>query len=430
MLRHFEKSRSTIARFQDGLRHSSKFVKTANIAGERSQFNFNESLPFYGKVDYKLNPVQPNKQFLVPIGTTGGGTRIEVFDFVASAFNQLHSHIKRGASYDKISSSSMFINMSPLEGYVDLDASYKGYMSNIFSSFYGEYVLKRGRQDEIRNFKSFLKLFMEFYVTVMSKNDLLLTKSSFYLYTPNPLLHTGLAIKYSNASLDEVGEDPGYTFFTTAARKFGFLLNSSDPTVIVANFGNGGVTTAPPFSSQPQFEDKEVIFGMAKYMEEFGITYDGLFEERYYSIIYDEQNKVLSDFNLLKSYLLQFYENIILDAPAISISSPCNTGNEIKTNHKVIYREFFKYEDDNDFPLKFKQNFPDSTWLSLYLQIKMLETKKVLDYNKCLRTTMTYYKKNGLKTALFYINHLTKVIPTIPDGSYLAKRRLDDVFNS
>ena len=87
MLENFSSSRTTSQRLFDGISHSNKIIRLAGRGATGSQFDFDTKLPFYGKVDNRMNPVQPNKDFLVSIGTSGGGNKIQVFDFVASAFD-------------------------------------------------------------------------------------------------------------------------------------------------------------------------------------------------------------------------------------------------------------------------------------------------------------------------------------------------------
>ena len=421
MLEDFFTSTSTKRSLIDGIQHSNKAMRLISGAPPGTQFDFDRMLPFYGKVDHNLNPVQMSKEYASAIGTNNFGQEIQVLDFVAEAYRGFKRYIKKGTAYNKIAKSSIFSNVDPVSGHIDLDMSYREYMADIFSVFYGSYIIDREKEADIVDFISFLSVFMEFFYSIMSKNKFALTKSGYYLYVPNSILHTGLAIKVSDVSMEDMSSDTGYGYYCSGARKFGFLVNASDPSIIVANVENGGVKTTEPFSYQPQFGQKDVIVGMERFLTEIGSSRDTVFSDRFFSIIHDQANEVLSDFNLLKSYLLQFYENISIDVPAISTSVPCNVQGRVRTKQKITFRQKFKYDRNDDFPSDFTRQFPDSFWLDIYLRIKIIETSRPIQYKKVLKQALSYYRKNGLRTALFYINYETKIIPQVQDGTYIAQ---------
>jgi len=421
VLENFSSKRSAKKRFDDGIRHINEVAHAASQTPSYTKFDFKHMLPFYGKVDFRLNPIQPKQGFLTSIGTDQFGRPVQVFDFVASAFDHLKNHIQRGIFYNKLSQNSIFSRIAPTTALVNLDSSYREYMENIFNSFYESYVLIGNNQDKILDFSSFLSLFLDFYEMVMSSSNTPITKSGYYLYTQTPLFHTGLAIKINFADVNDIQDDSGYGYFCSSARKSGFLVDTNDPTTIIANINNGGQKMVPPFKVQPQFGEKQVITGMREHLERFSLTAENVFNKRYFSIIYDEGYLPLTDFNLLKTYFLQFYRNMVDETPAVSISKACNVGGKIRTNHNVIYRKVYLNDVPNGYPSSFSRDYPDPYWLEMYLYIKLLETKKDINQEETLKKALYFYRTSGLKAALFFINLSTKIVPSVTDDYYLSR---------
>ena len=364
-MRHYKLTRSTIDRFKDG-----KEISVRNIMMDQSISLDNQRFPFYGKVNYNFNPVQPNERFLRPIGSNGGRI-LSTLDFVADAFTGLQGYMKRASFLNKINSNSMFVDLKPVSGHFSLDMRYRNYLINIFDGFMREYIFKENRKNKIGSLSDFINMFVEYANLIVDEYPL--TKSKYYLKIHDRYLTTGLAIKVNRGTQAQILNDPGYSYFVKGARKFGFMVVKSRSNTIVANIKSEGSFIQAPSRDQPQFGDRVVNVGMLRYYEENGLDSDDIFKDRFFSMIYNRDNFAFSEFNLLKTYILQFYDRFRIDYPAISTNKVCfESGSPITLPYRV-YREGFQYPSTGDYPTDFKEKYPDTFWLPLYFNIKLVE---------------------------------------------------------
>ena len=408
---HFKETRSTIDRFSDG-----KDLIVRNIVADRSISLDSEDVPYYGKVNYNFNPVQPKEEFLRPIASRGSRV-VSALDFVTDAFEDLKNYMKKAAYYNKIGRNSVFANIIPVAGYHSIDSRYRSYLINIFDGFMGEYVYGQAKKDKIRSFRDFMNMFINYANLIVDEYPL--TKSAFYLTLDRSYQATGLSIRVSNLPIHTIINDLGYDFFIKSARKFGFLVDRNQPNVIVANIMSAGAVSQSPNDFQPQFGDRVLPTGMVKYLDEYGLTSEELFRDRYFSLVYNRNQYAVSEFNLLKTYLLQFYDTFRFSSPTASATKICFESGEPKTLPYRILREGFQFSTNGDYPDDFKVKHPNSFWLSVYFNIKLVEMKRPAtskeEYNRMLNKIMTVYRSRGLGPALGHIHSVTKTIPTMTD---------------
>tara|TARA_R100000664_G_C2752354_1_gene139662 strand:- start:445 stop:1767 length:1323 start_codon:yes stop_codon:yes gene_type:complete len=421
---HYRATRSTIDRFKDG-----KDVFLRNVMTDQSISLDNQVFPFYGKVNYNFNPVQPNEQFLRPIGTNNGRI-LSTLDFVADAFTGLQGYMKRASFLNKINRNSVFIDLVPVDAYRSIDVQYRNYLINIFDGFMREYIFKENRKNKIGTLTDFINYFIEYINLVIDEYPL--TKSKYYLEIDDSFLGTGLAIKINNLSQARLLNDPGYGYFVKGARKFGFMPVRTQCNTIVANIKSEGSFIQAPTREQPQFDNRVVNVGMLRYYEENDLDSDTIFKDRYFSMIHNRDNFAFSEFNLLKTYMLQFYDRFRIDYPFNTTRKICYNSGNPKTTPYRVYREGFQYPTSGDYPTDFKSKYPDTFWLSLYFNIKLVEMRKSQlddrEYTKRLNKAMSLYHSTGIPKALGYIHTVTKTVPPQFEGA--TRRRTGGAITS
>ena len=407
-MKYYKLPRSTIDRFSDG-----KDLIIKNILADRAVTINSDQVPYYGKVNYNFNPVQPREEFLRPITAISGGRIVSAIDFVSDAFAGLRNHLKKAAFYDKIHRNSVFRDLSPTGGYISLDTAYRNYLINIFDGFMGGYMFKEARRDKVKSLNDFINIFVE-YANLIS-DEYPLTKSGYYLMLNQSYLHTGLALRVGDLTQAQVINDPGYNFFAKAVRKFGFMIDRNNSNIIVANIKSEGTTIQAPTVEQPQFGDRIIFNGMLRYLEENGLASEDLFKERFFSMIYNQDHYAVSDFNLLKTYILQFYDNFRFSYPSISARKICFKSGNPKTTPYRIYREGFNSPPSGDFPDDFKTKYPNLFWLSFYYNLKLVEMRRPVasdeEYKRMYKKAVVLYRSRGLGPALGYIHSVTKTVP-------------------
>jgi hypothetical protein len=157
--------------------------------------------PLYGKVNLKATSVIPSSAFMKQVDN------VFVLNFVADAFNDFRAAINRFTVRGNVApeEDSLLVSLVARKGWNDSGKDYNEYMSALFDSFANSFVIEKGRDDRIRNFETFLPVFLEF-VSLVGRNYPL-SRANFtqtHFYSP---LSTGLMIEFldnQDASTDEI----------------------------------------------------------------------------------------------------------------------------------------------------------------------------------------------------------------------------------
>ena len=126
-----------------------------------------------------------------------------------------------------------------------------------------------------------------------------LSRSSFIASSAAPISTTGLVIELApknnsgKASKQAAAffKSVNYNFYIRSLKKFGFMVDINNPSRIIADIGSPA---------------------MQKYMSKYDITIDNLFDKYYY------KSKDY-DYDVIKVYLTQFYNNYISISVFINI---------------------------------------------------------------------------------------------------------------
>ena len=259
---------------------------------------------------------------------------------VADAFSDFVQYTQRASFLGKVNLNSTILPLSAYEGYTDPHMEYIDNMSDIYNRFFSEFKnTNRGKQ--ITNFDSFIKLFMSFVDE--HAHDLRVTKTSFE--------SSGMAIKIAKQDHSHditkqlFFEDPNFEFYVRACRNFGFIIDRNAPWRIVAN----------PKSTR-----------MQKYMEDYGVVYENLFETYFYKTH-------RTDFETFYVHMVDFYTSFIKASPTSHMQKTCALGEKIVYNNKVMtekLKTILKRVERQPFdPTKYDTNY----WIHLYFHVRIRE---------------------------------------------------------
>jgi len=390
----------------------SKIVPTS----EHDNFYDSSLVSYYGKVDSGGNIVYPSEKYFstLPNPNKTSGNTFYVLNFVAQAFNDFRDYYIKGVSTGIVKNDKTRL-LEPIRAWESMHELYARNIEQTYSVVINDYMQTPSRffgPDSFypKDFDHFVKSFKRF-LTIAGR-DIKLSRSSFVLSTECPLSTTGLAIEvgpamgYSDISkvTSDFYSDPNFSFYMKALKKFGFMADVDYPGRIIADVGSPA---------------------MQAYMENFGITFDNLFETYYYKA-------GDYDYDLIKVYLYQFYNSYVTDYPIktvikdrgsvrtskYSVQSgnfrtsilplPTATSRLVceKTTTEVIQRVKLTQSD-------LENKYDDTYWLNIYIEILNYELGSALDGNelsKAIKNTQDINKNVDFDSAKSYINGVFKKI--------------------
>jgi len=260
---------------------------------------------FYGKVDFKGNIIYPSEKFLKPLDRNGNSSYKQAFalNFVADAFHDLQRHVAQASQLGVLNSNKELSNIIPAKGWESVHIRYGQNVEALYDALVNSYMEKpsefRGASNTRPvNFAQFMKLTEELFLA-RGKN-LKLTRSSYILSNFCPISISGMSIEiapgmdYGNDSKKNMTymENPNFSFYMNSLKKFGFMADINYPGRVIADIG-----------SQP----------MQTYMKRYGVTFEDIFDKHFYKA----SNY---DYDLVKIYLSQFYNNYVAQIPAKIVS--------------------------------------------------------------------------------------------------------------
>ena len=328
----------------------------------------------YGRVDLLGNAVYPSEKFLAPIPSEGS---LYALNFVADAFKDFRAYYLKMITAGGIRQDQGSLSIvQPIRGWESLHTLYGKNIDRIYAMLVRIYFEKAGglgEQSDRRpeDFEQFVALLNELLYTKGS--DVRLTRSSFVLSRRNGIATTGLAIEITpNLGTDKTKaffSNPNFKFYMNSLKKFGFMVDVDYPGRIIADIGS------------PE---------MQRYMTQYGITVDNLFEKMYYKA--DRY-----DYYLLKVYISQFYNTYAASYPSKTVVTPTKCG---KPSRRVIVREQISTDD-----------YSDNYWLSIYVNTRNFELSRPLDEHqlkKVIKNAKDLRKNLDISEAIRYIGDTMK----------------------
>ena len=401
---------STIDKYEKGKFYKDFYYPSSNLI---PSLDFWYENIFYGRIDREANAICLKDSQLKQIPSQQG--TIFAANFVVDAFKDLRRYCRKAAAHGKIQPRGMYGTLHADSGWTSPTSLYHSHMETLFQGFAAYFALG-SRSEQILSFKGFVKQFID-YAKVLTP-AVPVTKTAFLLSRYCPPSTSGLIIGLDNKGTDKGDldkkkkfiQDPNFYFLRSAAKKFGFYIDKNAPWTLVANIFSSGGFEAPPFQSQPQFEALTVKTGMASYLEEYSLTPEEVFDNLYYRTATGDtwHNGAGSDIEVLKYYLLQFYNTLLAAEPYVHKSSVCVGTNQVKTVTKKIKRQSIgQLKQNGDLPYLYKKKFGNLFWLRTFLNIRMLEQGLTHGLNDIFLESKYILEKDGFHDAMNNVNEKT-----------------------
>lgn len=309
--------------------------------------------PLYGKVDNRGNSVYPAQRNLKQLVSEPDDQKvIFALDFVVDAWNDFRFNSKlqtiRG-NYTDDEERTTLINLEPKKGYQNSNNFYETYITEIFDIFANDFAPDKGRDSRIRNFYSFVPIFIEFISLIGHKMPF--TRTGF---TKTPFFSpycTGLAIDFldnqeaddDRSKVETILQDPNFPLFIKEAQRYSFYVDKNVPWRLI--FDVNSVQTK-------------------KYFEPYGLTLQNLFDKRY-------NQTTAVDLIFLRNYLLEFYNSYIAANPFVRISKQA-----LKCKTLTVTETFVRKTTTLD---KVQEIYDDGWWLRLYAYLRAVESGRDLE---------------------------------------------------
>ena len=230
---------------------------------------------FYGKINPKYHSFVIDESLLKRLSSTT--TDKFAVDFVADAFNDLREYMFVSANKNKVSlDSPKFLRMEPVTAYNSFSTEYYNHISDLYFKFANLYLKENNREQKIRDFSSFMKIFMRY----LNENSaqIPLSQTGFLKSRYCSIFTTGLVIELADADhgndlvkYNDYINDINFLYYIQAADKFGFRIDKNAPWRLIADLKSLAmekymarypqVPEAPKDpGDRPILQDPEVIF--------------------------------------------------------------------------------------------------------------------------------------------------------------------------
>tara|TARA_Y100000592_G_scaffold101131_1_gene185824 strand:+ start:4152 stop:5651 length:1500 start_codon:yes stop_codon:yes gene_type:complete len=326
---------------------------------------------YYGVLNSLGNAMVPRESSLKPLLYCADNKVHYALDFVADAWRDFVEKIKDLATNNIIPSDSPWAQIQVYKGWTSPERAYDAWMTqNVFPIFNDIYMSQASRQRHAQNIEGFLSAFSSYVENILSYAGPI-TFSGF-LESPNstPMM-SGLGIEVSKDRYDDDIKKmnnwggPEFQLIANIAAQYGFSIDQHIPFRLVANLASTAMQEymyGVPISNPPQDIknvmrcDDPVLAGYVPATDYYGFSqipqyvgikrkinvyqigntiFPGYFKyrtgptdireassglevfNRVFAASFVESWK--SDMEILKPYLLQFYNTFVESSPQVSI---------------------------------------------------------------------------------------------------------------
>lgn len=324
----------------------------------------------YGRIDTNLNSVMLNPEqlkYLKQNTISQFGTHYTL-NFVADSYAEFLSEVQK-ADFIKLIPKSKLNPITVTKSTIIPQTSYETDLIKLMESVFTSDTLR----NKILTFKDFLNDFI-YYV---SNTSLKVTQTSYMLGELSSPLHTGLVIELSNLKHDEDQpkaisyiQDTNYQFFFNTAEKYSFYVDKNAPWRMVFNVSTNYAL------------EKMKNYGINSLEEMFKVSYTPTY---------------LSDWKILRTSLVNFYNQKALTKQTVQIPVICNGNLLFETKSKASASE---------------QDYSDLIWIKLYYFVRLKEQRTSLtqvEFESRCSIVSNLYNTGGELAALDYINNQTKL---------------------
>ena len=387
-----------------------RFLKRASSCN--NYFSISDN-PFYGKVNSNGDIIYLSENYLSSLSTKDGQT-VYALNFVVDAFKDFKEYYLKAVNTNIVKNDILREAVYPVSGWKSAHEIYARDIQGLYYILVNKYLQNplKTQGAITKNFDDFMSLTIKLFDYV-GKN-MHLSRSSFIVSTNCPISTTGLVLDIlpPDAKSVDIFTSVNYDFYVKSLKKFGFMLDINNPKRIVADIGS----TA-----------------MQNYMQKYDVTIDNLFSKYFYKA-------KDYDYDLIKVYLTQFYNNYAKDYPVLSKVTKAGRVNiekyylEKQNNSKVNKIPFPSGKIACDKTLteviqrqqlsqqQMDSQYNDAYWISYYPQIMNYEMGKPLDnkqINKVVKNCKHIHKTVGIDEAKSYVSGVFKIL-RFPTSSQIS----------
>jgi len=194
---------------------------------------------FYGRETNERNIIFPNETYLKIIPTTKKD--VAVFGFVADAYQDFQQWMKIKISKKFVEDDAITKPWTATKGWQNVHQAHHEAMVALYQDFAGVYLDKTGKHKSIKNYETFLDVFLNDLVSSMI-SEIPFTKSGFIRSSYFTPMMSGLCIEIYNLDhsddyekYDKFVNNINFKTYLLAAKKFGFMVDKNAPWRLIAN---------------------------------------------------------------------------------------------------------------------------------------------------------------------------------------------------
>jgi len=363
-------------------------------------FDLHRKQLLYGRIDRAGDAVLINGP-LEQIHTGRGITEFAV-DFVCEAFKDLQAFYQRHIVSKQADATSLFgptLRVAKAWRSGDPLYEYNAYMSKIYTTFVQDYLNINRRHEKIKNFHDFTKEFFNFMLD--NAYYFPITKTGFVLsYHCSPFA-SGLMIEvakqkhgtHNNAAVFKYATDPNYEsgLIIEMAKKFGFMMDINAPWRMVFNIASGYASMAASGANT----------GGRKYMEDFGVSFENIFDYYY-------EKTHLQEIENLQKIMYNSYESFYKQFSTYETLRYHGTPGEDCSSLTIVNE---RSDREPPPPSLGPLAETDEYFLKMVLVLRLAETERSMSTKNIspqIKKIIYHYRNYGKNAALDYINELTK----------------------
>lgn len=303
----------------------------------------------FGRVDANQNTIIPQVAELVQVDVAAV-PNIYALGFVNRAFTDFASHMQRAYVTNCLdpAGNPAMIYLRAQFAYVDPTTKWNSHRDGLIAAFINNYVSVPDRL--IKTFLDFKTVFLE-YLVIMSQ-QVPITKTNFLISKMSSPFGSGLkiAIAQEDAGDDRVKKqdflnDPNYSFYANAAKKFGFIVDKNAPWILTLDlFSNAAMN----------------------YIDYY-LTEDGssITPDNFFPTFFTQTYK--DDFSDLRELFRRAYDKFVTASPLYD---------EERTTYRPNCPEPLKLEVFRREHLSATDSIDDKELIDLYTQLRYNQTKK------------------------------------------------------
>ena len=196
-----------------------------------------------GRVDALGNPILLDTGLLKSFISTVGGSQGAAANFVVDSFADMQKEFNHALRVGKIDTQSTALSeLKVKKAYTDPKDSYLKYRDTQIEVF-RRFVMRKNRIDKIKDFDSFVPVFMDFVNT--SAPDYPLTETMYILSKRNSVLASGLAVEIYDgdygddaSKIDLFYNDINFEYLKNLAYGHGFVIDKHIPWRLIADMNS------------------------------------------------------------------------------------------------------------------------------------------------------------------------------------------------